>query len=367
MPRGAPKKDIKSVQTRKNINNTKEEQKEKIKCINCGCSNQSNFYVTKDKNRKFFGKIPYCKDCIKEIYNFYLKKYKEMNLALYYMCRKIDIPYIHVAYTGATESIKNPKSTIQGEDAIVQSYMKNLAFSEQNGWGYTFDDSMGEDQIDGLTSYDIYTKIKKSKKIQGDNSNDDRYEVIEYDTAYLQSKWGLFDNEELAQLESEYLDWAEKLGFKNGNITEKSIDVIVRQICYQTLDINKDRINGVDVNKKVDTLTKLMNNAGLIEKQKSNTEEFRSIGQRIEDIERFRPIKEVDPELADVDNLRDLYYAFVGCMARSLNKSNEYTKEFEKRYAKYSIDIIENPSLDIEKEVKDDGTEQNQNKEIEGS
>ena len=71
MPRGAPKKDIKSVQTRKNINNTKEEQKEKIKCINCGCSNQSNFYVTKDKNRKFFGKIPYCKDCIKEIYNLY--------------------------------------------------------------------------------------------------------------------------------------------------------------------------------------------------------------------------------------------------------------------------------------------------------
>ena len=70
MPRGAPKKDIKSVQNRKNINNSKDEQKDKIKCINCGCSNQSNFYVTKDKNRKYFGKIPYCKDCIKEIYTF---------------------------------------------------------------------------------------------------------------------------------------------------------------------------------------------------------------------------------------------------------------------------------------------------------
>lgn len=324
-------------------NSTKDDIQKKITCIRCGSSAQNNFYMTKDKNRKYFTKIPYCKKCIKEIYDLYFKKYKEMNLAMYYMCRKVDIPYIHSAYTGAVENINNPKSKIQGEDGIVQAYMKNLAFSEQNGWGFTFDESQGEDQIDGLLSYDIYTKIKKNKRIIGNNQNNDDYEIIEYDTEYLQNKWGVYTNEELAQLESDYLDWAEKLGFKNGIIVEKSIDVIVRQICYQTLDINNDRVNGVDVNKKIDTLTKLMNNAGLIEKQKSNSKTERGIGQRIEDIERFRPIKEVDPELNDVDNIRDLFTAFVGCMARSLNKSNEYTKEFEKRYAKYSIDIIENP------------------------
>lgn len=329
-----------------NVSRTKsvlETEEKKIICINCGTFNQQNFYQTKDKNRKYFGKIPYCKSCIKEIYSYYLKKYKEMNMAIYYTCRKIDIPYIHTAYTGAVENINNPNSRIQGEDSIVQAYMKNLAFSEQNGWGYTFDDSMGEDQIDGLVSYDVYTKVKKSKKIVGTSENDDMYDIIEYDTEYLQSKWGIYTNEELAQLESEYLDWAEKLGFKNGSIVEKSIDVIVKQICYQTLEINNDRVNGNDVNKKVDTLTKLMSNAGLIEKQKSNNEVERSIGQRIEDIEKFRPIKEVDPELADVDNINDLFVAFVGCMARSLDKSNEYSRLFEEKYAKYSIDIIENP------------------------
>ena len=329
-----------------NVSRTKsvlETEEKKIVCINCGTFNQQNFYQTKDKNRKYFGKIPYCKSCIKEIYSYYLKKYKEMNMAIYYMCRKIDIPYIHTAYTGAVENINNPNSRIQGEDSIVQAYMKNLAFSEQNGWGYTFDDSMGEDQIDGLVSYDVYTKVKKNKKIIGTSENDDMYDIIEYDTEYLQSKWGIYTNEELAQLESEYLDWAEKLGFKNGSIVEKSIDVIVKQICYQTLEINNDRVNGNDVNKKVDTLTKLMSNAGLIEKQKSNNEGERSIGQRIEDIEKFRPIKEVDPELADVDNINDLFVAFVGCMARSLDKSNEYSRLFEEKYAKYSIDIIENP------------------------
>lgn len=339
--RGRPPKDIASKM--KSMPKSTTNSDNKIVCINCGTSNQQNFYQTKDKNRKYFGKIPYCKDCIKSIYDYYLKKYKEMNMAVYYMCRKIDIPYIHNAYMGAIENINNPNSKIQGEAAIVQAYMKNLAFSEQNGWGNTFDDSIGEDQIDGLTSYDVYTKVKKNKKVVGTSENDDMYEVIEYDTEYLQSKWGIYTNEELAQLESEYLDWAEKLGFKNGIIGEKSIDVIVKQICYQTLEINNDRVNGSDVNKKVDTLTKLMNNAGLIEKQKSNNEVERSIGQRIEDIERFRPVKEVDPELSDVDNIKDLFAAFVGCMARSLNKSNEYTKMFEERYAKYGIDIIESP------------------------
>ena len=96
----------------------------------------------------------------------------------------------------------------------------------------------------------------------------------------------------------------------------------------------------------------------LMLKIKNDLAELKHNGAKIEDIEMFRPIKEADPELADVDNIKDLYYAFVGCMARSLNKSNECTKEFEKRYSKYSIDIIENPSLDVKK-GENDGTKQN--------
>ena len=40
----------------------------KIRCIRCGSANQGNFYQTKDKNRGYFAKIPYCKDCIKEMW-----------------------------------------------------------------------------------------------------------------------------------------------------------------------------------------------------------------------------------------------------------------------------------------------------------
>jgi hypothetical protein len=98
-----------------------------------------------------------------------------------------------------------------------------------------------------------------------------------------------------------------------------------------------------------------MNNAGLIEKQNSNANKTRTPGQRIEDIEQRRPIKMVDPELADVDNIDGLYTAFTGCMARTLGKSNALTDRFEKNFAEYSIDIIESAqNYEPDEEVESD-------------
>lgn len=345
----------KGVSNSTKIPNTKKKENgtEEIKticCIECGCKNQSNFYVSKDKHKKFFGKIPYCKDCIGNIYKAYLTKYNDMNLAIYYMCRKIDSPYIHSAYLGAVDNINNPKSALKGEDSIAKAYMKNLGFSESNNWGYTFDDSQGEDLISGLSAYDMYTKVKKDRKIIGDNTNEDLYDIVEYDTEFLQNKWGIFDNDDLAILESSYMDFEDKLG---GQIDEVSLEIIVKQICLQSLEIHKDRTSGNDVSKKVPVLLTLMNYGGLIEKQK-NVTTSRSVGQRIEDIERMRPVKDVDPELADVDNLNSLLSAFVGCMARALNKSNDYTTKFEEDYAEYSIDIIENARKESSSIVEQD-------------
>ena len=177
----------------------------KLTCICCGAKNQANFYVTQDKMHKTFGKIPYCKDCVKNvIYPNYLKKFKSPNLAIYYMCRKIDVPYNHTAYQGALETIKNPKSTMYGEDYLVQAYMQNIAFANNNGWGNTFDDSQGEDKIDGIVSFAEITKVKRQPNNK--EIDTDKYEIIEYDTDELIQKWGNFSNEDLAYLETEYLD-----------------------------------------------------------------------------------------------------------------------------------------------------------------
>ena len=311
----------------------------KCKCIRCGKTNIADFYTTKDPDRGNAGKLAYCKTCMKEIFQNYLKKYKDdTNLAFYYLCRKMDIPYIHDNYLGAVKNISNKESTIQGIDNIIPAYMKGLAFSDTNGWGYTFDDSQGEANIEGLASFDAFTKVMRNRKLANNTSNDE-YEVIEYDTGFLQSKWGIFDNDDLAYLESEYLDWEDKLG---GQIGEKSIDIIVKQICLQTLDIQKARENGDDVTKLIKTLRELMSDGGLVEKQSQASDISRgSVGQRIAEIERIRPVYAPDPELQDVDKMRDIIYGFAGATTRALGKSNFYTKKLEEIFDGYTIDIIE--------------------------
>lgn len=332
-----PKKKNIKLPTQEEIKKNKEPSY-KVYCMTCGATNQRDFYSARDEYRQFYKKIPYCKACIRDIFLYYMKKYRDNNLALYYTCRKIDVPYNHTAYMSALKEVNNNKSTIQGEENIISAYMKLMALSEANGWGICFDDSNGENLIQGLETFDIYTKVKKSRRIIGEE-NDDMYDILEYDTSYLQNKWGDFVPEDLSYLESEYLDWAEKLG---GSIDEKSIDVIVKQICYQTLEINKDRSMDKDVNKLLTGLTALMNNAGLIEKQKNSVSASLGVGQRIEDIEKRRPIREVDSELVDVDNLEELKIDYIGTTARALGKENWYTKKFDEINHRYSVDIIEN-------------------------
>ena len=142
----------------------------------------------------------------------------------------------------------------------------------------------------------------------------------------------------MAYLETEYVEWCDKLG---GAITEKSIEVIVKQICLQSLDIQNARLAGSDVSKKIKTLRDLLSDGGLVEKQNNAVVNLASVGQRIEEIEKMRPICSPDKDLTDVDNVKKIVIGFVGSTCRALGKENKYTKEFSKLYKPYEINIIE--------------------------
>ena len=308
----------------------------KIYCLWCGCANQANFYTTRDKHRKFFSKIPYCKDCVHKIFEEKKAKYNDnVNLALYYTLRKIDMPYIHSAYIGAVENINNENAKIQGEDAILKAYMKNLAFADTNGWGTSFDDSQGEKNIEGLTAFDDIIKVKRH--INSAKEADDEYDIIEFDADELVQKWGQFDDDDLAYLESEYMDWSEQL---NG-IVDKSMDIIIKQVCLQCNEIRKDRQEGLPVEKKIVALQNLMKAGGLNDVQ-SKDDRPTSVGMNLSDIEFRRPIKQCDPELEDVDRVKMILDAYMGGTSKALGKDNAFTRRFDEEYAQYTIDTIDN-------------------------
>lgn len=317
-----------------------------IYCLWCGNNTKANFYITKDKHRGYLERIPYCKSCIQKIFEEYLKKYdNNLNLAVYYTARKIDIPYIHTAFIGALENVRNPNSRIFGEDSIMKAYIKNLSFAEKNGWGTSFDDSQGENEIEGLSSFEDVVKVKKHVKKTPDVETEN-YDIIEMDSAELVRKWGNFDDEDLAYLESEYLDWEQQL---NG-IIDKNTEIMVRQICLQCNEIRKDREEERPVEKKIATLQSLFKTSGLIDLQNNESVE-KGIGMNIQDIEYKRPIKEPDPELADVDNIRAILLAYLGGTSRALGKENKFTEQFDEAYKKYNIEEIEDIRNNIPKET----------------
>ena len=335
MPKGRPPK---TPRPSKNFEEKDKQPKElrRITCICCGTTDQSKFFKTRDEDRKFFGRIPYCKTCVKKIFDRYMLKFdNDQNKAFYYTLRKIDVAYIHQAYLGAIQTVQNPSSPQYGADNLIGAYMKQMAFGTANGWGCTFDDSIGESQIGNLQAYDDLIKVRRS--INKSSESDENFEVIEMDADELIRKWGRFEDEDLAYLEQEYMDWEEQL---NG-INDKYVDIMVKQICLSSNEIRHARENGLPVDKMLSSLRGLIKDSGISDLQ-NNEASKQGVGMSARDIEFHRPVREPDPELQDVDNVKDIIIAMLGGTSRALGKENEFTEEFDDIYQKYSIDIIDN-------------------------
>lgn len=332
----------------------------------CGSSDQDNFYISHSPFDKFFEKLPYCKNCIKTtLWDYFLKRYNgNTQLAIHGLMRVLNLPYIHSVYLASVKNINNPNAKItatgEGENsntsALVSAYMKNYnSLYARNGYGDTYLDSEGLNEIEGLSAYEDTINIRRKKReIDPNNIDTNKYEVLEYEAEELIYKWGEFEDDKLIKLELEWLDWADKLG---DYINDKSVDLIVKQVCQQTVEIQEKRERGEKTKDDVQSLQGLLNSSGLIEKTREKNSETVKIGQSIREIENSRPIKECIPELVDQDKYSDLIDTFVGAMSRSLGKENYFTEKFDKLYKNYSFDLESLSRLEQEEETPNGKTE----------
>lgn len=68
--------------------------------LNClGEIRESEFYTSWSKFSD--GKVPYCKNCVNKIYQYYLQETGSEKTALYFTLMKLDIPFIKEAYENA--------------------------------------------------------------------------------------------------------------------------------------------------------------------------------------------------------------------------------------------------------------------------
>ena len=85
----------------------------KIQCVYHGSFlREDSFYLSMPSSLyRGIGRIPVCKSCMEKILDELYAEYKDERLAVFHLCRKLDIPFDSNFYNGATKGSENPWQT----------------------------------------------------------------------------------------------------------------------------------------------------------------------------------------------------------------------------------------------------------------
>ena len=291
----------------------KNEEDKKITCLCCGKEkNEKEFYNSSSLLYKKIGKIPTCKDCIGNIYENYKIKYNnDERLAIYHMCRILDISFNQSCFDQSVRQFNTSKTNYT---ALWKVYFQKInSIGKNNGYGESFDDS---DELD--ISKAIIESAKTSEEIK--------------------SMWG----EGLLDSEYKYLnDEYEKLK-KNYTTSKDSYtqEILFQDIAFQRLTIRKKRLKGDSVEKELKTLQDLLGSANIKPAQEDANlnNETLTIGTLIKKFENERPIYDPVSDWKSKDWIRKYVCVwFFGNMCKLMGKKNPYEKEYNEEISKYTV------------------------------
>lgn len=280
-----------------------------------------NFYMACPESLFFgIGYIPICKKCLYEILELYLKTHEDIKVAMYFMCRKIDIAFYHTEFESANRG--NRKNIVK----TFQTYMRlfNSICKTNDKWR-PFDYS---DYVELERDIGYYGR---GKGLDIKFNEDERKEMAIF--------WGHgLPDEDYAFLNKEYEEWTTR--HKCDDYAE---EVLYKEICMQMLDIRKDRENGADVTKKVEALQKLMTSANVkpIDTAAIKTSEsVNALGLWIKDIEMYRPAEYFDDKkrYVDADGFKKYFDRFI---VRPLKNLLTGTRDFDKEFSIENLNDID--------------------------
>lgn len=295
--------------------------KEKYSCIYCGKSYvDTNYYNSNSEFYRNTGKIPYCKQCIEKIYQYFFDKYTNEGCltpekkAVERLCMAFDIYYREDVFNS---SMKKVKEGIMNISPIAQ-YMKIIQLFQYNRNKETYNNTISEkEEVNELISNTLVD-------IQDDFKADEK--TIEFfGTGFTDSDYKF--------LKREYEDWTARHECKT-----KSQEEIFKDICFNRLQNLKALQKNEDTKDITASFQKLLDSGKLQPKQNSGdtTADNQTFGTLIDKWENTRPLPEIDEELRDVDKIAwyiDVF--FKGHLSKMMGLksglSNLYTK-FMKKY-----------------------------------
>lgn len=234
---------------------TQKSQQDTLVCTCCGKekSVKLGFYVSNSILYKSKGKIPVCKQCIWELYDGFVEEARDdEQVALYRLCRLLDIPYLETPFNSACDEAEKNGGN------IFKLYMKNVNSLKQYA-SYTFENG---DSID--KKEDIEKEVKDIEESLTDRDKQNEKDVIamlgydpfetenKKDRKYLFNR--LVDMLDDSTLEDNLLLMSIIEIVKGFN----QVDKVNEMISTLTSDLNKLSTNNGGIKSLIDTKKNLM-------------------------------------------------------------------------------------------------------------
>lgn len=299
--------------------------KPKIRCSYCGEDKyDDNFYNT---TSLFFpsGKLPYCKSCMKTLYEQYHRSYElkkdphAEESALRRLCAICDIYYSTRLYKA---SLKEMEKSPEWDIVSAMFKNRNLPQYGKKDFGDTLSEM--EKEIAARTIEDLEIANKE---------NEDELAHIPKETIARFGKG--FGAEDYEFLQEQYADWVSRHECKT-----KAQEEIFKNICFNRLLYHKAIVNGEDTKSLTDEFNKLLDSGKLQPKQNSADamSDVHVWGTLVRKIEETRPIPQASPEFEDVDGISKYVDAwFRGHTCKMVGVQNSFSDLYEQEMNKYSV------------------------------
>lgn len=296
--------------------------KEKCRCFYCGKEYvDTNYYKSNSELYVNIGKIPYCKQCVGKLYQYFLEKYANEGClnpekkAVRRLCMAFDIYFNEKAYNDAINDAKRRKIDI----SAMSAYMKIVQLKQ--GRNNTYDDTVYEEEQAGIANAFVDMAIEQETRV---------------DNKTIRFFGEGFSPEDYEYLKEQYDDWTTR-----HECNTKAQEEIFKRICFKQLEILKATRCGGDTKHLDATFRDLLDTAKLQPKQNSNetVSDAQTFGTLIDKWENERPLPEIDEELRDVDKI-GLYIDtfFKGHTCKMLGEKNAYSNLYSSMMKKFTVD-----------------------------
>lgn len=299
-------------------------------CRMCGTAyGKLNGYFYKSYNQvnKGNGYLPVCKHCVDDLYEDFLRECKDPRLACHQICRKFNVYWSDDIYDGvvlgsSTRSVVSGYLTranvVKYRNKSYEDYMKEIGMM----WDIPRD-KKSEEELAPPTEKDA--EVGESEVIE--EESDDDIEVADE----IKLEWGPgYSNKQYLELDERRKYWVEDLKKRKIDTDDINVATLLRQIVATEIEINYGRANGLDVDKKVNTLNTLVGNAILKPSQKKSDADISMesvpLGVWINRFENERPLPEDENESV----LKKFVHTWMfGHLAKMVGLRNSYTQMYE--------------------------------------